>query len=239
MPRRTIVALLLLLVAAPGLADTLLTVRSTIEGLKMDAPQGEEPIRIWVNSDKSDKSDKDGKGDKLRRDEGDVSYILRLDRGRLYVVNHAEKTYSELAVPVDPQKIPAADAAQVKAQVTSTGETKKIGSWNVRKYRVDISNPAGLHLDTTIWASTEIPSYQALTRLAASLAALQPGSADWSRKLEQIDGFPVAQEAAVTMGTSHFKTREELVSVETKDAPAGTYEPPAGYTAQPFGGAPQ
>ena len=39
------------------------------------------------------------------------------------------------------------------------------------------------------------------------------------------------------MGTSHFKTREELVSVETKDAPAGAYEPPAGYTAQPWGGA--
>ncbi len=230
MPRRTAVALLLLLIAAPGLADTLLTVRSTIEGLKMDAPQGEEPIRIWIDSGKDDK------GGKLRRDEGDVSYILRLDRGRLYVINHAEKTYSELAVPVDPQKIPAADAAQVKAQVTSTGETKKIGSWNVRKYRVDISNPAGLHLATTIWASTEVPSHQALTRLAVSLAALQPGSADWSRKLEQIDGFPVAQEADVTMGTSRFKTREELVSVETRDAPAGTYEPPAGYTAQPFGG---
>jgi len=41
------------------------------------------------------------------------------------------------------------------------------------------------------------------------------------------------------MGTSHFKTREELVSVETKDAPAGAYEPPAGYTAQPWGGAQQ
>jgi hypothetical protein len=233
MPRRTAVALLLLLIAAPGWADTLLTVRSTIEGLKMDAPQGEEPIRIWVDGGK------EGKGEKLRRDEGDVSYILRLDRGRLYVINHAEKTYSELTVPVDPQKIPAADAAQVKAQVTSTGETKKVGSWNARKYRVDISNPAGLHLDTTIWASTEVPSHQALTRLAVSLAALQPGSGDWSRKLEQIEGFPVAQEAAVTMGTSHFKTREELVSVETRDAPAGTYEPPAGYTAQPFGGPPQ
>ena len=34
----------------------------------------------------------------LRRDEGDTSYILRLDRGKLYVINHAEKTYSEMAV---------------------------------------------------------------------------------------------------------------------------------------------
>jgi hypothetical protein len=231
MPRRTAAALLFLLIAAPGLADTLLTVRSSIEGLKIAPAQG-EPTRIWIHG--GDKG-----ADALRRDEGEASYILRLDRGKLYVINHADRTYSEIPLPIDPQKTPAADAAQVKAQVTPTGETKKIGSWNARKYRVDISSPAGLHLDTTIWASTEIASSAALTRLASSLAALQPGSGDWARKLEQIDGFPVAQEANVTMGASHFKTREELVSVETKDAPAGAYEPPAGYTAQPWGGAPQ
>ena len=49
----------------------------------------------------------------------------------------------------------------------------------------------------------------------------------------------MAQEADVHMGDSRFKTREELVSVETKDAPAGSYDPPAGYTAQPFGGGPR
>jgi hypothetical protein len=43
----------------------------------------------------------------------------------------------------------------------------------------------------------------------------------------------VLQESDVTMGGSHFKTREELATVETRDAPAGTYEPPAGYKALP------
>ncbi|PYQ57197.1 MAG: hypothetical protein DMF53_23345 [Acidobacteria bacterium] len=124
----------------------------------------------------------------------------------------------------------------MKAQVTATGETKKIGSWNAHRYRVDITNPAGLHLDTTVWASPDVASHQALTRLAANIAALQPGSADWAQKLGQIEGFPVLQEADVTMGTSHFKTREELVGIETRDAPAGAYEPPAGYTAQAYAG---
>jgi hypothetical protein len=225
MPRRAVFALLLL-IAAPALADTLLTVRSSIEGLKI-APSQAEPIRIWVGGEK---------GDRLRRDEGDTSYILRLDRGKLYVVNHSEKTYSEIAVPVDAQKIGAAPEMQVKAQVVATEETKKIGSWNARKYKVDITSPAGLHLDTTVWASPDIASHQALTRLAASIAAIQPGSADWALKLGQIEGFPVLQEAQVTMGTSHFKTREELVGIETRDAPAGAYDPPAGYTAQPYVG---
>jgi hypothetical protein len=225
MPRPLAFVLLFLLAALPAAADTLLTVRSTVEGLKLDQAQ-QGPVRIWI----------DGRGDKVRRDEGDTSYVLRLDRGKLYVINHADKTFSELALPIDPGKIPAPEAAQVKAQVTPAGETKKIGSWNASKYKVDISSPAGVHLDTILWASKDVASYPALGRLAVSIAALQPGSADWARKLAGIEGFPVLQEVDVTMGANRFKTRDELVSVETRDAPAGSWDPPAGYTAQPFGG---
>ena len=155
------------------------------------------------------------------------------------MINHADKTYSELALPIDPRKINAPAALQARAQVTATEETRKIGSWNARRYKVEITNPAGLRLETTVWASKDVAAYPALTRLSASIDALQPGSADWSLKRGQIEGFPVLQEADVTMGNSRFKTREELVAVETKDAPAGTYDPPAGYTAQAYTGAPQ
>jgi len=216
MLRRTV--LLCLLLAAPAAADTLLTVRSSVEGLKMDQPTTGQ-VHIWVAPDR------------LRRDEGETSTIVRLDRGKVYVLNHADKTYLELAAP-DLQKLAAPAGAQMKVQVTATGETKKVGTWNARKYKVDISNPEGLHLDTTIWASKDVASYQAYGKLAAALAAMQPGSGEWARQMQQIEGFPVIQEADVTMGGSRFKTREELVAVETKDAPAGTYDPPAGYKGQ-------
>ncbi len=220
MPRRLLLPLLLLLLAAPAtpaVADTVLTLRSSIQGLK-DQPQP-GPVKVWIG------------GDKLRRDEGgDTSYILRIDRGKLYILNHPEKTYSELAV-ADLLKIASPPQAQLAVKVTATKETRKVGTWNARKYKVDIKNPMGLHLDTTIWASKDVASYQAYNRLASSLAALQPGAADWARKLETIDGFPVVQEADVEMGGSRFKTREELVSVETLEAPAGAYDVPAGYTA--------
>jgi hypothetical protein len=219
--RRLLLSFLLSLLAAPAVADSVLTVRSSIEGLRMDQPQKGE-VKIWIG------------GDKLRRDEGDVSYILRLDRAKLYILNHGEKSYSELAIPGDLEKITSPAGAQLQVQVTATAETKKIGGWTARKYKVDLSNPEGLRLDTTIWASKDIASHDAYSRLAASLAALQPGSKEWSRKLEQIEGFPVLQEATVDMAGSRFTTREELVSVETKDAPEGAYEIPAGYTARPF-----
>jgi hypothetical protein len=221
MPRRLAPTVLLLAFAAPALADSLLTLRSGIEGLKMDQPETGE-VKIWLG------------GDKLRRDEADTSYILRLDRGKLYILNHGEKTYTELAVPGDLEKIASPQSAQLQVVVTATSETRKIGSWTARRYDVDLSNPEGLRLDTTIWASTEIGSHEAHSRLAASLAALQPGAAEWSRKLRQIEGFPVLQETDVEMAGSRFKTREELVSVEEKDPPAGHYEPPAEYRARPF-----
>ncbi|HSS76685.1 MAG TPA: DUF4412 domain-containing protein [Thermoanaerobaculia bacterium] len=219
MPSRAAAPLLLLLLAAPAAADTLLTVRSSVEGLKMDQPTNGQ-IHIWVAADK------------LRRDEGETSSIVRLDRGKVYLLNHGDKTYVEIAAP-DVQKLAPPAEAAIKVQITATEEKKKVGEWNARRYKVDISSPDGVHLDTTIWASKDVASHQAYGKLAAVLAALQPGSAEWARQMQQIEGFPVLQEADVAMGGSRFKTREELVTVETKDAPAGTYEPPAGYKALP------
>ncbi len=217
MPSRAAAPLLLLLLAAPATADTLLTVRSSVEGLKMDQPPTGQ-VHLWVAADK------------LRRDEGETSTIVRLDRGKIYLLNHGDKTYAEIPAPDLQKPVPLAEAA-IKVGVTPTNETKKVGKWNARQYKVDIASPEGLHLDTTIWASKDVADYQAYGKLAAVLAALQPGSGEWARQMQQIEGFPVLQESNVTMGGSHFKTREELVAAETKDAPAGTYEPPAGYKA--------
>jgi len=210
-------ALLCLLLATPAAADTLLTVRSSVEGLKMDQP-AKVQIHLWVAAGK------------LRRDEGETSTIVRLDRGKVYLLNHADKTYTEVAAPEVQKPVPPEEAA-IKVVVAATGETKKVGDWKARKYKVDISSPDGLHLDTTIWASQEVAAHQDYGKLAAVLAALQPGSAEWARQMQQIEGFPVLQESDVAMGGSRFKTREELATVETKDAPGGTYEPPAGYKA--------
>src|SRR5882762_5189634 len=86
MPSRAAAPLLLLLLAASAAADTLLTVRSSVEGLKMDQPTTGQ-IHLWVAADR------------LRRDEGETSTIVRLDRGKVYLLNHTDKTYAEVAAP--------------------------------------------------------------------------------------------------------------------------------------------
>jgi hypothetical protein len=231
MARRLLPLLVLLLACTvPAAADSLLTLKSHTDAFQVageSQPAADTDIRIWVS------------GDKLRRDEGEVTSILRLDRNKLYIVRHADKTWSELTLPVDfvrlmpkgSEQAGAAWAQQMKltVQVQPSGETRTVGTWNAKKLRMDITNATGMKIANTLWLSKDVPGWSALNRLASILAALQPGSESWVSALEKMEGFPVLQEEKVEAMGAHFNTREELLSIETRDANPTTYEPPAGY----------
>ena len=236
MPRRPLLLpVLLLALAVPGSADTLLTLKNHVDAVQVageSQPAKDTQVRIWVANDK------------LRRDEEETTAILRLDRNKLYVVRHADKTWSEVALPVDfvrlmpkgGEKAGALWNQQMKLTVDlrPTQETRTLGTWNARKVQMDITNATGMKIASTLWVSKDVPGWSVLNRLAATLAALQPGSESWVRALEQMDGFPVLREDRVEAMGARFGTREELVTVETRDATPGTYDPPAGYKEAPF-----
>jgi hypothetical protein len=233
-------ALAFALLALPAAADSLLTVRTHVDafeilGKKEAARDGE--IRIWVGENGA------------RRDDGTSSAVLRADRRKLYLIDHEDKTYSALDLPVDlarltpaPQR-PLLDqliaATRVNVALAETAETRKLGSYDARRFNVSVSGPNGKIFDSTIWVSSGVPGFEAANRVAASLALLQPGSADWAGKLERLPGFPVLQETILELEGTKVKSKEELVSAETKNPPAGSYEIPQGYQLipyDPFGG---
>lgn len=236
MLKRTLFAFALsLALAVSAGADTLLTVRSHHDAFEVMGEKQEAKeilAKIWLAADK------------MRRDEGDTSMILRHDRKKLYVIDHAEKAYSEIALPIDFKKLfPAGQQdlgaqvekmMEVEAKVTPTQETKKINQWNARKFQVSLKSAMGMTIDNTLWASQDVPSYKALNQMTATLLALQPGAAKWARQLEQLDGYPVLQEQEVNAVGARFKVREELVSAQEQAAPAGTFDVPAGYKVQAF-----
>jgi hypothetical protein len=241
MPRRFLTALLLaaltvLVSNATVRADSLLTVKSHADAFQVKGetqPAKDNQVRIWLGAG----------GDRVRRDEGDTAMILRLDRNKLFLLHHQEKTYNELTLPVDflrlmkgKEELGQTWAKQMKLTVKMTpgGETKKINGWTAQRVQMDIASAMGMKIGTTLWVSKDIAGYAALNKLTAALAALQPGAAEWSQKLSQLEGFPVLKEDDVDALGARFKTREELVSVETKEPPAGTYDPPAGYKAEEF-----
>jgi hypothetical protein len=223
--------IVLLALSAPAAsADSLLTVRTHVDGFEIlgkKQPSQDGEVRFWVGASA------------VRRDDGSSSAILRLDRGKLYLIDHDDKTYSALDLPVDLQRLATeaerpllaqlTAATKVQVAVSGTAENRQIGRFAARRFDVAVTGPGGKIFDSTLWVSRDVPGYEPANRAAASLAALQPGSTDWARELERLPGFPVLQETVLEMTGAKVRSREELVSVETQNAPAGSYEPPAGY----------
>jgi hypothetical protein len=235
MARRLALPVLLLSLALPAAADSLLTMKShhdafVVNGQKQDAT--DTTIKIWLA------------GDRMRRDEEDQSLILRLDRNRLYVVDHESKTYSEVPVPVDLRAMmPKGNEAladkvaammRLTVQLTPSDETKKIKDWTAHRYDASIESAMGMKIQTTLWVSKDVPGYATLDKMLATKESLQPGAAAWVGELQKMDGFPVLQESTVDAVGAKFKTRDELIAVDDRPAPAGTFDPPTGYTLRPY-----
>jgi Domain of unknown function (DUF4412) len=218
-------------------ADTLLTLKAhsdTPALMGKSINKSDKTVTVWVGPNR------------VRRDDGNAASIVLFDQKKLYIVDHRDKSYTAIDLPVDFAKlVPGAqgdllkkemsNTAKMDVKISKTSETKKIGAWNTRKYHVELSNTE-IKIATDMWVSKDVPvDNNALRQMQLNMASLQPGSLDWVKKMQEVDGFPVLQESSINFGMPQdTKTREELVSVEKKDPPAGTFAPPAGYTQKPF-----
>ena len=230
--RITVLLVLAALLAAPALADSLITMKSHTDAA-MGQPARDETTTVWVGKDR------------MARVGGDTSFIIRADQKKLYMVDTAAKTYSELDLPVDAIKyFPPEIQAQIgpmlqqmkyTAKVTQTAETKKIGAWNATLYKAEIANATGVKMDIDMWVTKDLAiDVSAYKALANSLQGLQVGFEDVTREMAKIDGIAVLTESTISVMGNTVKSREELVSVETKAAPAGTYDVPAGLVKEAY-----
>jgi uncharacterized protein DUF4412 len=237
---RTIVRIALFAVlasAAAAQADTLIVAKhhsDAVEFMGQKQPATDHNVETWI-----------GKG-RFARLAPDLSVIVRADIKKMYIIRHEERAYNEVDLPLDfSSMLPPEMADMMKAMgkmmtweatVTPTGETKTVAGYKSQGYKVAISGPMGMKIDQSIWATKDLQiDYEALKELMVNQRALMaPLGGDWYKKLAAVEGYPVLSESVTTMGGKSFGTREEMVSAEDKDAPAGTYDPPAGYKAEPF-----
>ena len=152
----TLLALLLLTSTVAARADVLLTLKSHTDGFQMMG-QKQEPqdgeVKMWFGDNR------------VRRDDGVSSVILRLDQNKMYMVDHEAKTYSVLDLPIDFKKIMPEGGQQMMEQMSQmmkmdvsinpTEERRKIGSWDTRKVQVGLSNSMGMKIDVTMWVSNQ------------------------------------------------------------------------------------
>ena len=194
---------------------------------------------------------------KARTDQEDgTSTILLGDKKVLCMIDHNKKQYAEMPLDLekmfdeamgaqagdDPEtaeakkNMPAFMKNMMKgvmgnmsAKVTETGETKKIGSWNCRKYLIDMDMGMGKS-QSEAWATEDVKiNYGLYFTSANAMLASQPGFDKIIKEMQKVKGVIVYQTAKVKMMGAEVTSTTEVLECSDKDAPAGNYEVPAGY----------
>lgn len=209
---------LVTLAASAAGADTLLIIKegtrighdgsATASGKQNVAEADAQTVHFWSRSDRIARVDDAGK------------MIGDLNTGMLYLVNDEAKTCDSISTretSADPEVLRKAAAA---VNVRKTGASRQIGSWHADAYELD-TGEGDDRIEVKVWVSEDVsvpPAQRAYMERVAT-----PETA-WMLTLFDLGGFPVRQEARI----GPMNTWAELVSVEEKAAPAGTFEIPGG-----------
>lgn len=180
--------------------------------------------------------------DHMRMEEGDRVTIVRADLKKMYMLDIQAKTCSTVDLPFDLTKFLPAEmapmmeqmASQSKVTVTPTGESQKIKDWNTTKYTLSMTMPMGSSTQE-MWVTNEIGTDRTGWQdMFAAQMASSPFGAGLAAEMRKIDGIVIKSERTQTMMGTEIKSWESVLSVEEKEAPAGHYDVPAGYTEKPF-----
>jgi len=231
--RKTLIAAVALaLIAGVAGADVKMTQKQHTDGFAImgkNQPATDQTVVIWVGKDR------------MRSDTGAQSVIVRMDEKKLYLVNHKDRTFSVVNLPVDvKQLLPEGmfdqmmEMMKLEAKVTPTDETTKVGGWEARKYQVELST-AMMQTRQEIWATTDIDiDHDRFQMMMEETLNLQPGSHGVIDEMRKIKGVQVKQRTVMSMMGTEIASTSEISSVEEIDAPADTYDPPAGYSQTQF-----
>lgn len=195
-------------------------------------PPVDQELVTWIGSDR------------MRSEKGDTSTIIRLDQKKLYVLDHDTKTYNTLELPIDITKfMPPGMAEQMISMMTfditviPTDETKMVGEWETRRYDVTMTSKMA-DIAMTIWA-TDIEGFdrEAYYAMYDHLNSMSPGLDEMVDEMQKVEGLVVEEEGITTMtvmGNTTIKRTSKTTSIEDLEPPAGTYDPPADYTEEPY-----
>lgn len=174
------------------------------------------------------------------------SAIVRKDLGRIYLIEHKDRSYREIPYPFPPDlidygKIPVLSAlirlgvfknASVKTQELKG--TRLIANYRCSGTRIDVADRAG-RIEAEIWASPQIDADKLFGLEPSGIVQLAPEPyRGLVRKVleayTEIEGFPVeadvqANAARIANGSFHW----ELIGYDRTKAPVGSYDTPKNY----------
>ncbi|MBN1272372.1 MAG: DUF4412 domain-containing protein [Candidatus Aminicenantes bacterium] len=170
------------------------------------------------------------------------SSIIDLDKKILYFVNHQNKTYIPMTLPVNlddymPEQMAAMMSSMmgsIKVKVTPLGQKKTIGRWSAEGYNVDM-DVMMMKMKMTVWATKDVPfDWKDFNQnmMANMLKTQMRLSDEAAQEFMKINGYNIASETKMEMMGSTIRTTTEVVEISEKSAGAGIFQPPADYTKQ-------
>lgn len=178
---------------------------------------------------------------KMRQDDGSAtSIIIRLDKKAVFMLNHVDKTYSEMQLPLKLEENLTSEAKQIiqvmkiSSAVTEIQETQVIKGWKSQKFLADISiSVMGMDMPMTmeIWATRETGiDLKTFRRFYEVLLSMNPFTKDLVEEFKKIEGYPVLTKISMRVKGVETKSQEEVVTVEESRAPRGTFDLPPDYS---------
>jgi uncharacterized protein DUF4412 len=187
---------------------------------------------------------------KHKIDHGEQIIIFRLDQEKMYVVNPAKKTYSEMTFAdleaaaeaqkemmkkqlefMPPEQRKALEkqlgtGKDAKVEVEKTSEKRDIAGRSSMKHVVKEDGKETM----TVWVTDDVKEYKSLKAdfdaLTKRMGALNPGMKGIAAAAEKIEGFPVEKDMK-EMG------KETVTKIESRSVPDSEFEVPADYTKTP------
>ena len=232
------------LVPGPALADIFMKQKhhtGSVTMMGQTQPARDSIQSVWITPDV------------MRNDSKEASVIIRLDKKTMTMIDHGTRTYTEM--PMDMGKAmeqagggkmsreeKEAMAGMMKGMmkfsmtVSDTGEKKKIGSWNCRKYIQKMDMAMGPSR-TELWATEDIKVKDDLfARYSAIMMTMQPGLRESMdqvlKETKKIKGVMVQSDTSTTMMGTTVKSSVKLLEFKEGKAPADITAIPKGYRKQ-------
>jgi len=227
--KKAVIAILavLLLGSSVWSADIYIKQKSHTDAFSMmgrEQPAQDDVIDMWLGDDR------------MAVEMPQMKIVIDLGKNVMLWINHQNKSYVEMTLPLDMEKYFPAQMMQmmgnVTVSVTPLTETQKIGQWDCAAYDVTM-NVMMMDMQQKIWASTDVPfdwrdySQKMLPKLNQAMMRL---GEDSIKEMMKVEGFQIRSETSMSVMGHEMKSWQQVEEIIKQDAPAGTYTAPEGYT---------
>lgn len=179
-------------------------------------------------------------GERARRDEPVLSFIVRLDSNRAFVLHHGQSTYSELSLPLEvalfesgPRAFLGAEADEFlsfRLEGEVGEESGRIGELATLVRSATVGNKLGTRIDVAVHFLADAEATAAARAVEGFSQAIWRGGEEWLSLLGGEGGVPLTVEEALHQPSVKVRYAEVFQSLQRVEIDPALFAPPPDYS---------